>query len=348
MENTILDANASIFPLFSQNFGLPYKSKMQHSYRDHSKEESPNNNNILSFKFRRTSQRGGVAIPFPEKLFTMLSEAEERGFDHIVSWQPHGRCFIVHKPSLFVETIMPQYFRQTKMTSFQRQLNLYDFNRFSRGRDRSGYYHELFLRGKPDLCKRIMRVRVKGGGPKANIDPNLEPDFYKMAFVNAGAGESNAQPIVFPGLVTSSINGKSEGAGPSAQSPLLSTLAGSMDGVMVTNAPSNPGAFLSSLLSLPVPAMATGRLEATDLYSDINFNETLHAPKNLADFSASATEDDEELKKTIENMDFDSPTRASCDDDDLILAQTVKNLITAPVMTSGMQDELSDGALHGV
>lgn len=129
MENTILDANTSIFPLFPQNFGLPYKSKMQHSYRDHSKEESPSNTNILSLKFRRTSQRGGVAIPFPEKLFTMLSEAEERGFDHIVSWQPHGRCFVVHKPSLFVETIMVSLYR---VQSFHmRSLELTNANELS-------------------------------------------------------------------------------------------------------------------------------------------------------------------------------------------------------------------------
>jgi hypothetical protein len=44
---------------------------------------------------------------FPVKLHYMLSDMEADGLDHIVSWQPHGRCFIVHKPADFVAQILP-------------------------------------------------------------------------------------------------------------------------------------------------------------------------------------------------------------------------------------------------
>ena len=44
---------------------------------------------------------------FPVKLHYMLSDMEADGLDHIVSWQPHGRCFIVHKPNNFAEKILP-------------------------------------------------------------------------------------------------------------------------------------------------------------------------------------------------------------------------------------------------
>jgi hypothetical protein len=44
---------------------------------------------------------------FPVKLHYMLSELEWDGLDHIVSWQPHGRCFVVHKQKEFVERIIP-------------------------------------------------------------------------------------------------------------------------------------------------------------------------------------------------------------------------------------------------
>ena len=52
---------------------------------------------------------------------------------------------------------MPKYFRQSKLTSFQRQLNLYGFSRITAGADRGGYYHELFLRNKVFLCQNMVR-----------------------------------------------------------------------------------------------------------------------------------------------------------------------------------------------
>lgn len=45
----------------------------------------------------------------------------------------------------------------------------------------SGYYHELFLRGKEHLCKKMIRTKVKGTRFKAASSPESEPDFYQMA-----------------------------------------------------------------------------------------------------------------------------------------------------------------------
>jgi hypothetical protein len=36
----------------------------------------------------------------------MLGDLEADGLSHIVSWQPHGRCFVVHKQKEFVEQIL--------------------------------------------------------------------------------------------------------------------------------------------------------------------------------------------------------------------------------------------------
>jgi hypothetical protein len=44
---------------------------------------------------------------FPEKLHYMLSDMEQDGFQHVASWQPHGRCFLVHDPKLFAEKVLP-------------------------------------------------------------------------------------------------------------------------------------------------------------------------------------------------------------------------------------------------
>lgn len=127
--------------------------------------------------------RGGVTIPFPTILHIVLSKAEQEGFEHIISWQPHGRCFLVRDPKKFVEQIMPIYFCQTKFTSFQRQLNLYGFSRLTSGKDRGSYYHELFLKHKLFLCQSIRRTRIKGMGVKGKSNPETEPDFYSMSAV---------------------------------------------------------------------------------------------------------------------------------------------------------------------
>ncbi len=82
--------------------------------------------------------RGGVTEPFPEKLHRMLDAAEREGLSDVVSFFPHGRAFAIHKPRRFVSEMMPRFFRQSRLTSFQRQLNLYGFRRISQGPDNGG------------------------------------------------------------------------------------------------------------------------------------------------------------------------------------------------------------------
>lgn len=127
---------------------------------------------------------GGVTQPFPEKLLEMLSAVDGSNEMDIVSWLPHGRAFIVRKPKEFTEIIMPKYFKQTKLTSFQRQLNLYGFRRLTQGADAGAYYHELFLRMRPALCQRMSRQKVKGTGHKQPADAKTEPNFYDMNSYN--------------------------------------------------------------------------------------------------------------------------------------------------------------------
>jgi hypothetical protein len=82
--------------------------------------------------------------------------------------------------SLFGCAPSHRYFDQSKLTSFQRQLNLYGFVRLTRGVDATAYYHECFLRGKEFLAKRMLRTRIKGTRIKGASSPEQEPDFYTM------------------------------------------------------------------------------------------------------------------------------------------------------------------------
>ena len=154
------------------------KHCVQHNYHDHSFD------NDRTFKVdKQMVSKGGVTVPFPMKLHDMLEHIEllEPELAHVVTWQSHGRCFIVHKPKVFAEHVLARFFQQKKYASFQRQLNLYGFNRITKGPDRGSYYHELFLRGKKFLSRGISRMKIKGTGARMASNPDAEPDFYHMS-----------------------------------------------------------------------------------------------------------------------------------------------------------------------
>ena len=57
-------------------------------------------------------------MPFPLKLHELLNTIESDGFADVISWQPPGRALVIHETKEFDETVMPQYFHQSKITSF--------------------------------------------------------------------------------------------------------------------------------------------------------------------------------------------------------------------------------------
>jgi HSF-type DNA-binding len=110
-------------------------SYVHHEYHDFSGLSG----GAVALPILRQKGRGGVSSMFPTVLHHMLEVAERQNFSHIVSWQPHGRAFHVHMPEKFVAEVMPNYFRHTRLSSFQRQLSLYGFTRLARkGPDRGG------------------------------------------------------------------------------------------------------------------------------------------------------------------------------------------------------------------
>ncbi|KAL3945642.1 MAG: hypothetical protein SGBAC_000298 [Bacillariaceae sp.] len=108
------------------------------------------------------------SFQFPWKLYDMLEQAEEDGLQDIVAWQGdgaiYGTSFKVFKPQVFVEKLMPRYFKQTKYKSFQRQLNLYGYTRINEGAGKGGYKHKYFLRTNKSLCQYISRQSSEESG----------------------------------------------------------------------------------------------------------------------------------------------------------------------------------------
>ncbi len=103
-------------------------------------------------------------MPFPWQLHSMLEAAECEGFEHIVSWLEGDRSFKVHRPDLFVTHIIPRFFsRQSKYKSFQRQLNIWQFQRLigRRGPCNGGYFHVHFQRKDTTSFQLMKREKVR-------------------------------------------------------------------------------------------------------------------------------------------------------------------------------------------
>jgi hypothetical protein len=100
------------------------------------------------------------APTFPMVLHKMLDDCETIGFHDVVGWMPGGQVFKIHDPERFAAEVLPRYFHQTKYKIFQRQCNIYGFQRVHRGPHRGGYTHKFFIRGAPELCELVKREAV--------------------------------------------------------------------------------------------------------------------------------------------------------------------------------------------
>ena len=146
-----------------------------------------------------------VAIPdkpnqFPWKLYDMLDMAERRNEEHVISWIKDGRAFKVHNRDLFIEQYMKKMFNQTKFKSFQRQLNLWGFERVQSGPDKGSYFHPLFVKGQKGCCQRLSRVRLRG----TTGDKTGSPFSPHSASSTASETISTTGAAIFPVTVTAS------------------------------------------------------------------------------------------------------------------------------------------------
>ena len=101
---------------------------------------------------------------FPVKLYILL----ENESTDTVSWVASGKAFRIYSTEKFQSVIIPKYFKHTKLTSFQRQLNLYGFRRITKGEDQGAYFHPRFQYGRGED---VMEIRRLPG--KSAADSNL-------------------------------------------------------------------------------------------------------------------------------------------------------------------------------
>lgn len=134
----------------------------------------PPNNNVDA------NSRGKRDI-FPQRLLAVLNN---ESLSDVISWLPHGKSFVIIRPDVFTEKVMPTYFPpvdargSTKYPSFTRKLNRWGFRQATRGPDTGAFHHPLFCRDRPELCADMVCQRSRGSltaGSKYLLQDQIEP-----------------------------------------------------------------------------------------------------------------------------------------------------------------------------
>lgn len=95
---------------------------------------------------------------FPEKIYSMLEAVDDQGQTDVISFVADGSAFMIHNPTAFETDVLPLYFSSKRMSSFQRQLNMYGFKRVEKGPWRGAYSHQSFIKGKKHLLENVKRM----------------------------------------------------------------------------------------------------------------------------------------------------------------------------------------------
>ncbi|KAI9998199.1 hypothetical protein PInf_002538 [Phytophthora infestans] len=112
--------------------------------------------------------------PFLKSLRRMLLDES----DTVLRWTPDGRAFEIHDMQEMTARVLPKYFKHCKYTSFQRQLNYFNFRKWTKSKAVvCTFSNDFFLRDQPELAWRITR--------KKSLSPHVLPKYRPTAAARA-------------------------------------------------------------------------------------------------------------------------------------------------------------------
>ena len=179
------------------------------------------------------------------------------------------------------------------------------FTRISRGADKGGYYHELFLQHRQYLVYRIQRMKVKGSGTRAAANPDQEPNFYAMTYMRdipypTGSSSSAGDlPKLNPQLVAAANKHANNDANANKKGKATTTKAGQPS--------SEADAILDDdMLFEPLPVGITPVGRSSYRQVSMTSGDLMDSHSSLDSFNLDAVEgDDDVMAGVTDDIDLD-------------------------------------------
>lgn len=131
---------------------------------------------------------------FIRKTYDILQEGQH---EEIIKWSDDGTAIIIRNPTDFAEKVLPIYFKHNNLTSFVRQLNMYNFHKKRSPNLEHIYYHELFQRNKRNLLKEIRRK---------NSENTLAQLEKSLAGLDSMANKDDQQAVAQENILLKKLN----------------------------------------------------------------------------------------------------------------------------------------------
>lgn len=94
---------------------------------------------------KRKNEKSLNKPKFLVKLFTILNNEE---FSNCIKWSPDGLSFVISDQYYLAQNILPRFFNHKNFSSFNRQLNYYNFRNISLNKNEFEYKHDEFNKYK--------------------------------------------------------------------------------------------------------------------------------------------------------------------------------------------------------